>query len=509
MTAPTLLSRQLRQIGKAFIAWQRTRATSWNFSLESQPRRTLVMGLVALFVVLVVLGALKFAPRLDKYNIEQSSVVTPIATPDLKPIIEAIQTNNTPLVTKRVVEPSDTLLSLLAREKIQPEEILSLINEHHELQALLYPQPGEYIELEHYPDGRLASLALYRAGFRPEENTVTRIEREGHTLVGHLEPFDYHRDTITIDGTFLGNWTKTAKKLNIPRSVLTRLYSVWDAPHNPVTDIQKGDIIRLLYAKKSINGSFISDGRLLGVQIVHDHHAHEAFWFVDKNGHGNFYTPQGYSTTKTFMRVPLDIKDVSSEFAALRRHPITGELRPHNGTDFRAPSGSKIFAAADGVILRKGYSKNGYGNFIHLDHGHGRETVYAHMSRFAKNIKSGMNVKKGQLIGYVGMTGLATGPHLHYELKLNGIQINPRTADFPDTETLSPFEFAQFKSRIKPLEQTLASLSRAHLDENEPDAAQASDKPDTDAESNAPEDTSLEPTPAQKTSTSDSDLYEN
>ena len=151
------------------------------------------------------------------------------------------------------------------------------------------------------------------------------------------------------------------------------------------------------------------------------------------------------------MRVPLEIQEVSSEFAALRRHPVTGVLRPHNGTDFRAPKGSRIFAAADGVVTFVGYERKGYGKYLKLDHGLGRTTLYAHMSKVAP-LKRGMRVQKGDIIGYVGRTGLATGPHLHYELMLNGVQINPRTADLPDTENLSAFQLAQLRTHAEPLQ---------------------------------------------------------
>ena len=163
--------------------------------------------------------------------------------------------------------------------------------------------------------------------------------------------------------------------------------------------------------------------------------------------------------------MPLDFKDVSSEFAPLRRHPVTGVLRPHNGTDFRAPSGSRILAAADGRVTRVAYEARGYGHYVQIDHGLNRTTLYAHMRRVAKGIRPGVIVKKGDEIGYVGMTGLATGPHLHYELQIDGVQINPATADLPDTENLSAYQLAQLRASAQPL---IERFERAALDEGRP-----------------------------------------
>ena len=147
-----------------------------------------------------------------------------------------------------------------------------------------------------------------------------------------------------------------------------------------MNDLKQGDRIRLVYAKEFADGNFVRNGDLLAVQIVRGDEVSEAFRFTSGQAAG-FYTLDGRSASQTFMRVPLDVKDVSSEFSPLRRHPVTGVLRAHNGTDLRAPTGSRIFAAADGVIRTIAYEARGYGRYIKIDHGAGRTTVYAHMSR--------------------------------------------------------------------------------------------------------------------------------
>lgn len=162
------------------------------------------------------------------------------------------------------------------------------------------------------------------------------------------------------------------------------------------------------------------------------------------------------------MRVPLDVQSVTSEFSPMRRHPVTGVLRPHLGTDFRAPWGAVVRAAADGTVEFAGVG-TGYGNYIRIAHGPGIQTLYAHLSSIDSHVKKGAKVKYGEVIGRVGQTGLATGPHLHYELKFGNVQINPMTVRLPDTKTLTPYQFAQMEVLIAPLRAKLARLQKLQV----------------------------------------------
>ena len=252
-----------------------------------------------------------------------------------------------------------------------------------------------------------------------------------------------------------------AAECAIPADIAEQLKVVWEGADNPVRTLKQGDSLRLVFERKFAGGDFIRNGQLLAVQVVSGEDVHEAYWFENDSRAGGFYTLAGRASQQTFMRVPLDVKDVSSEFAPLRRHPVTGVVRPHNGTDFRAPSGSRIFAAADGVVTFVGYERKGYGRYVKIDHGLGRTTLYAHMSRITKNLRAGQKVERGDVIGYVGRTGLATGPHLHYELMFDGVQINPRTADLPDTENLTAFQVAQLKTIARPIQARFDLLAES------------------------------------------------
>lgn len=471
MTAPTLLARQLRQIGKNFIAWQRTRAQSWNMALENPRNRLIVLGGAAIVIVGGVLAALRFAPTLDHFNVESRTVVEELPAPDLGKAANEARLAETPLSRTHFVRPGETMLAVASDLGITDPAAFKAIKTDPVLRPMLFMQPGQFIHAEVYPDGRLENLRLYSEGPHRIDSSVTELSRtpEG-AFKSSKTPFAYQRELVYVEGAFQGTWWKTARRYDIPDEVLADIPEVWDTPDSPTTRLKTGSRFSIVWAKRYADKTFIRNSRLLGIAIERDGRLHEAFWYETKPGKGSYYTPTGESASQTFIRIPLDVKDVSSEFAALRRHPITGELRPHNGTDFRAPSGSRIFAAADGRITTRAYNKNGYGNYITIDHGRGRETVYAHMSRFAKGVRAGMRVKKGQLIGYVGMTGLATGPHLHYELKIDGIQINPRTADLPDTENLSAFQLARFKQLTSEAREHFDAVFGRVADEEKPEA---------------------------------------
>ena len=240
------------------------------------------------------------------------------------------------------------------------------------------------------------------------------------------------------------------------------MHSAFDFDRDIVSQLQRGDAFRLIYETKFAEGSFVRHGRLLAMQLDHNGKTTELFRFDNDNAGGNFYDAEGNISRRTFMRVPLDVQSVTSEFSPMRRHPVTGVLRPHLGTDFRAPWGAVVRAAADGTVEFAGVG-TGYGNYIRIAHGPGIQTLYAHLSSIDSHVKKGAKVKYGEVIGRVGQTGLATGPHLHYELKFGNVQINPMTVRLPDTKTLTPYQFAQMEVLIAPLRAKLARLQKLQV----------------------------------------------
>ena len=194
-------------------------------------------------------------------------------------------------------------------------------------------------------------------------------------------------------------------------------------------DIRRGDSFHVIYENNYIDGEFVGTGKILAAEFVNQNQPFQAVRFTD----GEYYTPEGKSTRKAFLRNPVNFKYISSNFNPKRFHPILKRIKPHRGIDYRAKTGTPVVAAGNGKVIKSGYDKYN-GHHVFLQHGNGIETKYIHFSKRA--VKKGQRVKQNQVIGYVGSTGMSQAPHLHYEFLLNGVHRNPRTVTLPDAEPI-------------------------------------------------------------------------
>lgn len=226
----------------------------------------------------------------------------------------------------------------------------------------------------------------------------------------------------------------------------------WDIDF--VLDLRQGDHFSLVYEEKFLEGKKIGEGNILSAQFVNRGETYTAVRYTDSQGNSSYYTPQGDSMRKAFLRSPVDFARISSSFKTRRKHPILGLTRAHKGTDYAARTGTPIKAAGDGKIIWRG-KKGGYGNCVIVQHGGNITTLYGHMSNYRKGQKNGSRVQQGDVIGYVGQTGLASGPHLHYEFRVNGVHKNPQTVKLPHAAPIAEAEQAAFFAAA---EQTLAQL---------------------------------------------------
>jgi len=211
-------------------------------------------------------------------------------------------------------------------------------------------------------------------------------------------------------------------------------------------DIRAGDEFSVLYEQRFQDGRYVGDGRVLAAEFVNSGKKHRAIWFESADGKVfGYFTPDGSGMRKAFLRSPLDFTRITSHFNPRRKHPISGRIRAHTGVDYGAPSGTPIKASGNGRVQFAG-RKGGYGNAVIIDHGNGITTLYGHMSRFSRSARGGNKVAQGEVIGYVGATGAATGPHLHYEYRVRGVYKNPAKVVMPRAE-LPPSYLAEFRSQ--------------------------------------------------------------
>jgi murein DD-endopeptidase MepM/ murein hydrolase activator NlpD len=234
----------------------------------------------------------------------------------------------------------------------------------------------------------------------------------------------------------------------------------WDVDF--VLDIRRGDDYYILYEEIWQNGKFVSSGDVVAAEFNNNGRTFEAVRFTDGDGRTDYFTPDGHSVRKAFVRAPVDFTRISSSFNPRRKHPVLNTIRAHKGVDYAAPSGTPIKAAGDGKVIFRG-RKGGYGNAVILQHGGNITTLYAHMSNFAKNARVGSRVKQGQTIGYVGSTGLATAAHLHYEYRLNGVHRNPRTVALPQADPIRENYRTEFLAAASPILDELQRYKRTQI----------------------------------------------
>jgi murein DD-endopeptidase MepM/ murein hydrolase activator NlpD len=247
---------------------------------------------------------------------------------------------------------------------------------------------------------------------------------------------------------------------DVPDSVAVQIAEIFGGEIDFTRDLRRGDTFAVIYETLHHEGRMVRPGRVLAVEFVNNRKALRAVWYEDAEG-GSYYAPDGASLRKAFLRSPLEFSRVTSGFA-MRMHPIAQEWRFHKGVDYAAPTGTRVRATGDAVVDFAG-RQNGYGNIVVLRHRGGVTTHYAHLNGFAPGIQKGARVGQGDTIGYVGATGWATGPHLHYEFRVNEQHMNPLTVVMPSAEPIPPQQLGAFRAATQPHMTRLALIQNVTL----------------------------------------------
>lgn len=463
MSAPSIIAKNLRAIGQGLCLVVRGCAHSWSTVVKS-PYRKLVLGIT--FGVLpasVAIATYTAYPSDDEQIARslQTEIVAPLPIPAIADQITVVTTPSAVTTHTTMIRVNDTLGAIFSRLNIEDAALLRFIRGQTLAQPLSTPREGVYVQAKVTADQKAQTLKIFlEARSANQQNSVVTVTRRGDRFVIHSEPFVYETQQAMRAGIVKGNLIDSAKAVGVPDEIAKRMPIALERAINNGLDITDGDDFRIIFERQFMEGDFVRNGKILAVSLTHQGKNYESFWAEDGTRNGGFYNLDGTSSRTTFIRVPVEGARVTSSFMPMRRHPVTGVLRPHQGTDFGAPRGNKIFAAADGVISRRSFDKRGFGNYLMIKHDDSRTTLYGHMSRIAQGMKVGTRVKRGQVIGYVGATGLATGPHLHYELRVNNRQVNPLKTNIPDKEFLTSEEKQQLLADARPLVTRLAMLNR-------------------------------------------------
>lgn len=352
-----------------------------------------------------------------------------------------------------IVRRNDTLERIFRQLKLSLADLAAMLRLPGAQQALSEIRPGDKLTVIH-EDGTVH--ALNRRISETEILSVTRADG-GYAAEVITTPIELR--TAHATGTIDSSLFVAARAAGVnPETIMQLADDIFGWEIDFALDIRSGDRFHLVYEQKFRDGTYLGDARILAAEFVNAGEMRRAVYYASVDGViDGYFTPDGRSMRRQFLRAPLDFRRVSSNFNLRRRHPILNTIRAHQGVDYSAPTGTSVKASGDGRVSFVG-KKGGYGKVITLEHGGGISTLYAHLSGFARGVRTGQRVKQGQSIGYVGSTGAATGPHLHYEYRVNGIHRNPRTVRLPDAAPIPTAYLADFQSKAEGL---LAEFARS------------------------------------------------
>lgn len=335
------------------------------------------------------------------------------------------------------IKSGDTLSSLFRDAGFNDGIMLKVIHGEGDADKLQRLYAGETIAFATDANGDLAAIDLKRSLL--ETLHISRVEDgfKGETIVREPEARPAFASGV-IDGSLY----VAAREAGMSDRLAMEMAGIFGWDIDFVYDVRKGDRFEVIYEELYLDGEKFDTGRILSARFVNRGEENIALLYTDSNGDSDYYAPNGSSMRKAFLRTPINAR-VSSPFNMQRRHPVLDVVRPHEGTDYAAPPGTPIKAAGNGRVHFAGW-KGGYGRTVILSHGDNITTLYAHMSRLGKGIGNGSRVKQGETIGYVGSSGMVTGPHLHYEFRKNGAPRNSRTVDLPDAKPVPKSEMARF-----------------------------------------------------------------
>ncbi|MEA3132861.1 MAG: hypothetical protein QOG17_707, partial [Gammaproteobacteria bacterium] len=349
-----------------------------------------------------------------------------------------------------VVGRNDTMDAIFRRMALDKSDLAAIRNLPGIRQSLDFLKPGDAIKVTHLNGGEIKELSR-----KVSETQTLEVVREDTGFAAKIISNPVETRIRTAAASIDSSLFQAAEAADISDAVALKLANVFAWDIDFVLDIREGDRFTAVYEQVYQDGKYLRDGDVLAAEFVNDGKVYRAVRFIADDGSIGYYSPDGKPMRKAFLRAPVDFTRVSSVFNPSRRHPILNTIRGHMGTDYAAPTGTPIHAAGDGRISFEG-TRGGYGKAIVLAHSNSVSTLYGHMSRFARKIHVGSHVNQGDVIGYVGMTGLATGPHLHYEYLMNGVHMNPQTVRLPGAEPLRTASLSKFHSAAAPL---LSSLS--------------------------------------------------
>jgi murein DD-endopeptidase MepM/ murein hydrolase activator NlpD len=442
---PTSAADTLRRAARAPLSWRR--------------RHWLLAGTACCAVA--VLGSIVPTGANATHQPDSPVVTLELPVPQLDPDALEAEDSGSPAFdvqdwTVVTVRPGQTAADIFQKNGVSPAILQRLVGDAANADALRRIHPGDEYAFRRDAAGNVTGL---------------RFDRDDHTrIVVDLDPDGPHqqvvdrlveRRTHVVHGVVESSLFDAGTQAGMNDAMVIKLADAFGYDIDFAQDLRKGDSFTVVYDDVYREGERLRDGDIIAATFVNHGKRYSAFRYTDATGKTMYYSEDGRPLRKSFLRTPVEFTRISSTFSAGRMHPILGKMRAHRGVDYVAPSGTPIRAAGEGKVVFRGW-QNGYGNVVILQHGGHFSTLYGHMSRIAA-IRNGQRVSQGQTIGYVGMTGLATGPHLHYEFRIDGVHRNPLTVTLPKPDPLPQIELARFRGQTQPELAKLKALEATQL----------------------------------------------
>ena len=401
----------------------------------------------------------EISPGLDalERSIQQDVLV---AIPEAAPITEeqgTIPHRNGPTIETLQVRSGDNLANLFKRRGIPAGDLHRLVASQPFGPRLQSIYPGHQLTIGTDADNRLMKLS-----YSPGPLETLGFSRVGDGFAGVEVIAEPERVTRYRHGIIDHSLFVASQRAGLEDSVTLRLAEIFQWDIDFVLDIRAGDAFHVLLEELYLGEQFVGYGDILAAEFVNRGDSYRAVLYRDSSGQSSYYDPSGKSMRKAFLRAPVSFTRISSNFNLRRKHPLWNRAMPHRGIDYAAPTGTPVLASGHGKVIKAGRTRPN-GNYVVIRHGEQFVTKYLHLTRFARGVRAKATVRQGQTIGYVGSTGWATGPHLHYEFLVHGVHKNPRTVRLPDADPVPEAELERFSKAAAPLFALLDSRKQTQL----------------------------------------------
>jgi len=397
--------------------------------------------------------AFGIAPATDPRPVELKTVIENLALPQA----DALNKGDNAFWREVRIQRGDTIASLLNRLQIEDAAAVNFLRSAKDAKTLYQLVPGRSVRAQTTENGELIALRYIAS-----DNTQLTVDRAGNEFKASEQAAALEARTVMKSGEVRSSLYGATDAAGVPDAIASQMAEVFSSDIDFHLDIRKGDRFAVVYEMLYNNGEPVKSGRVLAAQFVNQGKTYRAVYFKYHEGREGYYTPDGNNLRKAFLRSPLAFSRITSGFTNARFHPILKTWRAHKGVDYGAPTGTPVRATADGKIAIAG-KERGYGNIVVIQHKGSFSTAYGHLSAFAKGLHRGSRVNQGDVIGYVGSTGMATGPHLHYEFRVAGVQRNPLTVPMPQSFPIATQNKNEFLAAARPLSAQLELLSGLNL----------------------------------------------